>query len=62
MTNDHIFRYLALVCMAGAIVAGAIAANGPADLPYLWEIKTATAALTGLAGLFLKPPTTAPAP
>ena len=63
MTSDKVFRYAALVCMGLAILAGAVVANAPTDLALLWELKAAVAGLTGLAGLFLKPPGSAlPAP
>jgi hypothetical protein len=56
MTVDRAFRYAALVCMALAVIAGAITANAPAGFVFLWQLKAATAGLTGLAALFLKPP------
>jgi hypothetical protein len=56
MTIDLAFHYAAVICMALAIVTGALVANAPASFMFLWQAKWAAAALTGLAGLFLKPP------
>lgn len=56
MTTDRLSHYAALTCMGVAVITGAIVANAPTDFALLWELKTATAAFTGLAGLFLKPP------
>jgi hypothetical protein len=55
MNYEHLFHVAAVVCMALAIVAGAVASNAPA-FELLWTVKAATAGFTGLAGLFLKPP------
>ncbi len=53
MKSHDWFRYIALACMAFAVVLGAITANAPAAFLFLWELKAATGAFTGLAGLFL---------
>ncbi len=53
MKSHDWFRYIALACMAFAVVLGAITANAPAGFLFLWELKAATGAFTGLAGLFL---------
>ncbi len=49
--------------MAASVVTGAVVANAPDTLPYLWEWKAATVSLTGVAGLllnFFNPPKSAP--
>ncbi len=54
--QQKITYYIAGVFMGLAIIAGAVAANVPSDFGYLWEVKAAVAAFTGLAGLCMRPP------
>lgn len=43
-----------LVLMALGLIGAAVIANAPDALPYIWEIKAATASVTGIAALMMK--------